>query len=85
MIEERATKVFIGKAGGTAGKNSVVARVTLPAAWVKKLKITPDSRGINLIFDGEQIVIQKRNGKDSNAKFRGKIVSFARADEYGEN
>lgn len=51
--------VMINKAGGTAGKNSVNYRLSLPADMVKALGISEADRGVTLEFDGEKIIIKK--------------------------
>lgn len=58
-MEIRKRKVMINKAGGTAGKNSVNYRISLPAPWVKKIGINENDRNVILEFDGSKIVITK--------------------------
>lgn len=58
-MEKRNAKIIIGKAGGTASKNALTYKISLPTAWINSLKITPENREVILSFDGEKIVIQK--------------------------
>ena len=51
--------IMISKAGGTAGKNSVNYKISLPAEMVKGIGVTPEDRSVNLEFDGEKITIKK--------------------------
>lgn len=53
--------IMINKAGGTAGKNSVNYRVSLPAPWLKDMGITEYSKEVVLEFDGKQICIKRKD------------------------
>ena len=57
-MEKRKAKVIIGAAGGTAHKDSKTYKVSLPSAWIKELGINGDKRDVELIFDGEKIVLK---------------------------
>ena len=59
MIETRKRRLMINKAGGTAGKDSVNYRVSLPAPWVKSMGLNENDRELKLEFDGEKIIIKK--------------------------
>jgi hypothetical protein len=52
--------IIIGKAGGTAGKNSVNYKICLPAEMVKKLGITTEEREVVLYMDEDRIIIEKK-------------------------
>lgn len=56
-MEKRDLNVSFYKAGGT-----LATRLNLPIPWVKKLGITPEDKGIELIFDekNEQLIIRKK-------------------------
>ena len=56
-MERRDLNVSFYKAGGT-----LATRLNLPIPWVKKLGITPEEKGIELIFDeeNEQLIIRKK-------------------------
>ena len=56
--------IIIAKAGGTAGKNSVNYKISLPAEMVKDLGVTSEDRSVEVEFDGEKIVIEKRKSID---------------------
>lgn len=51
--------IMINKAGGNAGKESVNYRISIPAEMVKGLGVTPENRAVELLFDGEKIIIKK--------------------------
>lgn len=54
-MERRIAKLIIGKAGGTASKDSKTYKVSLPTKWVAELGLT-DSK-MEIAFDGERIII----------------------------
>ncbi len=54
-MERRIAKLIVGKAGGTAGKNSKTYKVSLPTKWVSELSLA-DSK-MEMSFDGERIII----------------------------
>ena len=51
--------VMIAKAGGTAGKNSKLYRLSLPAGMVKELGVTEEDRAVILSCEDGKIVIEK--------------------------
>lgn len=55
VMERRIAKLIVGKAGGTAGKDSKTYKVSVPSKWVAELGLT-DSK-MELSFDGERIII----------------------------
>lgn len=57
MIERN---IIIAKAGGTAGKNSVNYKISLPADMVKELGITPEDKSVILYLENGKIVIEKK-------------------------
>ena len=59
-MEIRNSKVIVGAAGGTAGKNAKTYKVSLPSSWLSEMGINEDDREICLSFDGQKIRIQKR-------------------------
>ena len=59
MIERN---IIITKAGGTAGKNSVNYKISLPAEMVKALGVTRENKTVLVSFDNEKIVIEKKKG-----------------------
>ncbi len=58
-MEKRKRRLMINKAGGTAGKNSVNYRISLPAPWIKSMGLSKEDRDLELQFDGEKIIIKK--------------------------
>lgn len=57
MVERN---IIMGKAGGTAGKNSVNYKVSLPADMVKELGVTQEDKSVLLSFDNGKIIIEKK-------------------------
>ena len=57
MVERN---IIIGKVGGTAGKNSVNYKISLPADMVKELGITPEDRAVTVEMENKKIVIKKK-------------------------
>ncbi len=59
MEESIKRKVLFNKPGGTASKNSVMARVTLPPEYVKALGITQEDKEIVISLKNDEIIIKK--------------------------
>ncbi|MBQ4569610.1 MAG: hypothetical protein IJA62_06125 [Ruminococcus sp.] len=70
-MERRIAKLIVGKAGGTAGKDSKTYKVSLPSKWVAELGLE-DSK-MELAFDGERIIVSQHLSMD---KFLEKKKSF---------
>lgn len=51
--------IMINKVGGTAGRDSVNYRVSLPAEWVKLLGVTQENRSVELVYENNTIIIKK--------------------------
>ena len=51
--------IIIGKAGGTAGKNSVNYKISLPAEMMQDMGITPENKGVRLAYKNKKIIIEK--------------------------
>lgn len=64
MIEERNMRLIIVKAGGTAGKNSLTYKISLPSKWVKEMGFSLEDRNAVIAFDGEQITIKKQSNPE---------------------
>lgn len=43
-----------------AGNGYTTGRLILPILWLRELNITEEDRKVEVIFDGEKIVIQKK-------------------------
>lgn len=82
-MERRIAKLIVGKAGGTAGKNSKTYKVSLPSKWVAELALV-DSK-MEIAFDGERIIISPRLSVDEflkNKKSLGhKLIKLEFYDE----
>lgn len=52
-------KVLFNKPGGTASKNSIMARITLPFEFVKELGITESDREVLISLEDDKIIIKK--------------------------
>ena len=57
MVERN---IIIAKAGGTAGKNSVNYKISLPAEMVKELGVTPEDKCVIVSFENGKIIIEKK-------------------------
>ena len=62
VMERRIVKVIVGKAGGTAGKDSKTYKVSLPSKWVAELGLADTKMEIS--FDGERIMISPHLSMD---------------------
>ncbi len=62
VMERRIAKLIVGKAGGTAGKDSKTYKVSLPSKWVAELGLA-DSK-MEIAFDGERITISPHLSMD---------------------
>ena len=62
VMERRIAKLIVGKAGGTAGKDSKTYKVSLPSKWVAELGLT-DTK-MEILFDGESIIISPHLSMD---------------------
>lgn len=52
--------IIIAKAGGTAGKNSVNYKISLPAEMVKELGVTQEDKSVLVSFENGKITIEKK-------------------------
>lgn len=55
-METRNTKLIIGAAGGTAGKNSKTYKISIPSKWVNEMAL--DKGSVELVFDGRCITVK---------------------------
>ena len=62
VMERRIAKLIVGKAGGTASKDSKTYKVSLPSKWVAEFGLT-DSK-MEIAFDGERIIISPHLSMD---------------------
>ena len=79
QMERRIVKLIVGKAGGTAGKDSKTYKVSLPNKWIVELGLA-DSE-MEIAFDGERIIISPHLSVDQfseNKKSLGhRLMKFA--------
>ena len=61
-MERRIAKLIVGKAGGTAGKDSKTYKISLPSKWVAELGLIESKMEIS--FDGERIMISPNLSMD---------------------
>lgn len=54
--------IIIAKAGGTAWKNSVNYKISLPAEMVKELNITQEDKSVIVSCVDGKIIIEKEKG-----------------------
>ena len=62
VMARRIAKLIVGKAGGTAGKDSKTYKVSLPSKWVAELGLA-DSK-MEISFDGVRIMISPHLSMD---------------------
>ncbi len=65
-METRNAKLIIGKAGGTAGKDSKTYKISIPSKWVNEIGL--EHRNIELCFDGKSIILKPQ---ESLSEFSG--------------
>lgn len=58
-MENVKRKVLFNKPGGTASKNAIMARITLPPEFIKALGITQEEKEVIISLENEAIVIRK--------------------------
>ena len=58
-METVKIKVLFNNPGGTASKNAMMARLTLPTEFVKALGITQEEKEVIISLEGEKIIIKK--------------------------
>ena len=59
MGDIRKAKILFSKSGGTASKNAITNRVTIPTTWVREMGITKDDRDVVLKVENGIITIEK--------------------------
>lgn len=52
-------KITVCKSGGTASKNALIYRLTVPAEVIKALGVTPEDRSVELEMVGDTLAIRK--------------------------
>ena len=56
-METRNAKIIISSVGGTASSCAKTYKISLPSVWINSLEINENNREVELLFDGEKIVI----------------------------
>lgn len=59
MEETRKAKVMFTRSGGTASKNGITNRITIPTTWIKSMDITKDDREVVIKYKNGVITIEK--------------------------
>ena len=62
--EKRTAKILFSKSGGTASKNGITNRVTIPTVWVREMGRTKDDREVVLKFENGIITIEKSSNEN---------------------
>lgn len=65
-MDKRITKIIVGKAGGTASKNSKTYKISIPSKWVSELNLAESQ--IELSYDAAKITISPRLSLDDFLK-----------------
>lgn len=58
-MESIKRNILFNKPGGTASKNAMMARITLPQEYVKALGITPEDKEVIISLSNNKITIEK--------------------------
>lgn len=58
-MKKKTAKVTFNRSGGTASKNGMTNRITIPTTWIREMGITQEERDVSIEFDGEKIIIRK--------------------------
>lgn len=58
-MDQVKRNILFNKPGGTASKNAMMARLTLPPEFVKELGITQEDKAVIISLEGKKIVIEK--------------------------
>ena len=56
-MQQRTAKINFNAAGGTASGNATACKVTIPTKWVKELGLDALHRNVELLFDGNRIIL----------------------------
>ncbi len=63
-METRKANVIVGNAGGNTGKSSNNYKISIPNRWINEMGISKDNREVSISFDGEKIMISKKETFD---------------------
>ena len=59
-MDRRIARVNFSSAGGTAADGAKTCKVTLPTSWIKKLGIDENHREVEISFEEDRIMINRR-------------------------
>lgn len=63
-MEIRKANIIVGSAGGNTSKSSNNYKISIPNQWINEMGISKDNKEVNISFDGEKIVISKKESFD---------------------
>lgn len=72
-MEKRSARIIRSTAGGTAGKNALSCKISLPTAWVKEIGLDKNEREAELVFDGQTISIRKKQTAADFVDFKKRL------------
>lgn len=58
-MENRKANMIFGKTGGNASPNSYTCKLSIPKSWVDRMGLNPESREVELSFDGDRITVER--------------------------
>lgn len=64
--DRRNMKVIFQKSAGTSSSNGESSVVYIPTSWLKDMGITKENREVELLFNGENILVRKKPVSDSS-------------------
>ena len=56
--EKRVVKVMFAK----GGSGSLHTKLNVPITWIRAMGVSQENREVEILFDGEKITIQKKEG-----------------------
>jgi hypothetical protein len=59
-MEKRTARVNFSTAGGTASKDSITCKITLPTSWLEAMSINDMNRIVDISFNNYEIIISQR-------------------------
>ena len=68
-MEKRVLKIMFAK----GGSGSLHTKLNVPITWVRAMGISAEEREVEILFDGEKITIQKKEGLSEDKKISGFI------------
>ena len=56
--EKRVLKIMFAK----GGSGSLHTKLNVPITWIRAMGVSQENREVEILFDGEKITIQKKEG-----------------------